>query len=1057
MKYIFFLLLLVSNVATAQLTVTATHTPVTCNGGGAGTATAIATGGTAPRTYLWDDGQTTATATGLTAVSHCVTVTDALNATASTCVTVTEPPVLFVNIAVTPVLCFGGNSGTATATPAGGTAPYVIYSWSSITTSNTPVINTLPAGTYTVTVTDINGCTASQSATVTQPTDISIQMNKIDVTCFGGNNGAAQAVATGGASNFTYIWSTNPAQIGGIATILQAGVYTVTATDQNNCIKTNSIAVLQPTIITVQTIPTPVRCFGGQNGSIQAAPNGGTGTFTYLWSDLGAQNTATAIGLRADIYTVVVTDQNNCSVTARDTVKTPEPLVLNTSAVNTRCNASNDGSMSVAVTGGTTPYLYLWNTTPNPNTNASVVGLVEGSYTVIVTDKNNCTASAPTQISSPAAFSNNINLQTVSCKGGSNGSASISNMTGGTAPYTYVWQTTPPQPDAIATGLVAGIYAVSITDINNCNTVQTVTITEPQTSVSATVTTTEVRCNGLSDGTASVVASGGTVTSTTTYIYQWSTAPVIQNTNMAIGLAPNIYTVTVTDASSCSATASGEVREVAPVTAFLVSSTPPTCNNGRDGIANLIGSGGHPPYTFIWATTPPQIGATANNLLGGGTYSVTATDANSCTGSGSITVPNPIPVAVTATANSVACFGTPTGNTTANIIGGVPPYLYIWSGGNATGQTTATATGLTAGNYLVTVTDSKGCSGTALSSVISVSTLNVTAKVDNVLACRDGAIGGISANATGGVTAYKYAWSDASNSTTAAVANLTAGTYTVTVTDANGCSTLATVTLDNPSALVVTPQITNTKCYGYTDGRITLNVAGGATPYIYSYNGGRSFIGNPNLVGVKAAAYPIVVRDALGCEKRDTVFVDEPSELQIDAGADQSVEFGDVATVVAVPSASAGIAYTWVSNPTDTLLKLQNLNTIVVTPKSDTRYFVTIKDAAGCTASTGVWVRVMNMRRVFVATAITPNNDNVNDILLVQGGRGSKTVRYFRVFNRWGEMVYEAKDAPLNDPAFGWDGTYKGQRLTGSVVSWVAEIEYTDGQLQLFKGDVTVL
>ncbi len=292
----------------SSLNITSTSTP--CSGI-AGTATAVPSGGTAPFTYLWTPGsQTTQTATGLSAGTYSVTVTDASGCSKSgTVVITTSPPVILTGHVSTNVNCFGNSTGSATVNVSGGTPP-LTYSWNTTPVQTTQTASGLPAGSYTVIVTDAMGCSISDIVIITQPPLLTNSISAVvNVNCFGGNNGSATANGSGGTPSYTYSWSTSPVQTAQSATGLTAGNYTVTVTDAMGCSLTNTVQIFQPPLLSnsfSQVIN--VNCFGGNNGSATANGAGGTPSYSYSWNSSPVQTTQTATGLPAGSYTLIVTD-----------------------------------------------------------------------------------------------------------------------------------------------------------------------------------------------------------------------------------------------------------------------------------------------------------------------------------------------------------------------------------------------------------------------------------------------------------------------------------------------------------------------------------------------------------------------------------------------------------------------------------------------------------------------------------------------------------------------------------------------------------------------------
>jgi hypothetical protein len=377
---------------TALTTSGQTLTNVSCFNGNNGSVRVTPGGGTSPYTYLWSpSSQSGQTATNLTAGTYTVTVTDANGCSNSSTATVTQPTVLTASgQTVTNVSCFNGNNGSARVTPGGGTSPYT-YLWSPSSQSGQTATN-LTAGTYTVTVTDANGCSITSTATVTQPTALTASGQTVtNVSCFNGNNGSTRVTPGGGTSPYTYLWSPS-AQTGQTATNLIAGSYTATVTDANGCSITSTSTVTQPTSLTAtgQTL-TNVSCFNGNNGSTRVTPGGGTSPYTYLWSP-SSQSGQTATNLTAGTYTVTITDSHGCTITSTATVTQPGQLTISMSSANATCSSCNNGSASASVTGGTSPFSYLWS--PSGGSSATASNLLPGNYTCCVTDAHGCSVCA---------------------------------------------------------------------------------------------------------------------------------------------------------------------------------------------------------------------------------------------------------------------------------------------------------------------------------------------------------------------------------------------------------------------------------------------------------------------------------------------------------------------------------------------------------------------------------------------------------------------------------------------------------------------------------------
>ncbi|REC48741.1 hypothetical protein DRF62_19680, partial [Chryseobacterium piscium] len=401
-----------------SISASTTKTNVSCNGSTNGTATVTASGGIAPYTYSWSpSGGTAATATGLAVGVYTVTVTDNLGCFTTATATITQPTAISGTTVVTNIACNGGSTGAINLTPTGGSAPYTFNWGGGITTEDR---TGLSAGTYTVTITDANGCTGTVTATVTQPTAMSATVSQTNVSCNSGSNGTAGIVVTGGTAPYTYSWSPSGGTAA-TATGLLAGTYTVTVTDANACTITRTVTITQPTAISGTTVVTNIACNGGSTGAINLTPTGGAAPYTFNWG--GGITTEDRTGLAAGTYTVTITDANGCTGTVTATVTQPTAMSATVSQTNVSCNSGSNGTAGIVVTGGTAPYTYAWS--PSGGTAATATGLLAGTYTVTVTDANACTITRTVTITQPTAISGTTVVTNIACNGGSTGAINL--------------------------------------------------------------------------------------------------------------------------------------------------------------------------------------------------------------------------------------------------------------------------------------------------------------------------------------------------------------------------------------------------------------------------------------------------------------------------------------------------------------------------------------------------------------------------------------------------------------------------------------------------------
>lgn len=949
--------------SSGTLAVAASMTQATCIATN-GTATATVTGGTAPFTYSWSNAGTTATISALAAGSYTVTVRDAngCSATATTTVTASSGN-LSVATSSTNATC-GAAVGTATATITGGTAP-ITYAWSNA--GNTATITGLLVGSYTVTVTDANGCSATAAASVTDPGSPTLTLaGGNDVSCFGLSDGAASVTASGGATPYTYLWSTGAT--GSSVSGLPVGAVSVTVTDGNGCQATLSGTINGPSAALAATVAvnSNVTCPGAANGSLTVTATGGTAPYNYTWSGNGSTS-ATAAGLAPGTYTVTVVDDNGCSTTASGTVTPPtNPVSVSvTGGVTTGCGTAT-GSATANASAGVAPYTYLWS---NGQTTATAVNLVSGNYRVTVTDNGGCTATANGTVTDPGAHTVSGVSTPVTCNAGTNGTVTLT-VNGGSSNFTYTWSPNV-SSGTTATGLAAGSYSVTVLDnTSNCSASTVVNVSQPDT-IGAQITKTNVTCPGGSNGIASVIATGGNGG----YTYNWLTTPT-QSTSTITGLPAGQVILQITDNQNCSRNFTVNITQPQTI-AVTATKNNVTCNGANNGTATANATGGTGAFTYVWSTSPVQNGATASGL-GAGSYTVTATDGAGCTSTQSVTITEPTALTATATPTATNCFNGADGSATVSVNGGTGPYTYSWS--TSPIQNTATASNLRAGAYTVTVTDASNCTVSASATVTQPTLITVTTTSTSV-SCAGGANGTATATATGGTGALTYQWPSGSGAT---VGNLAAGTYTVTVTDANNCSVTGVATVASASGFTASMTTTATTCQGSSTGTATVTTTGGLAPFTYVWSPSGS---GANATGLAAGAYNVTVTDANGCSATATGTVAAASAITINPTPVAATCNGgnDGAINISVSGGSGAYTYSW-SNSTSN----QNLSGVAAGT-----YSVTVFDGNGCSASaTNLIVGQANGIVLIVATTNVTSVGATNGTATATSTGGTGLITY---------------------------------------------------------------
>lgn len=926
---------------------TASISDALCNGDANGSIDLSVSGGVAPYTYLWDDSSnsTTRDISGLAAGTYTVTITDDAGCTDVASFTVGEPSVLTINPAITDVACFGDNTGRITSNVSGGTAPYT-YSWS---TGNTGAnLNNRVAGTYSLTVTDANGCTATAVGLMVSQPAAPISKDSETLTspsCFGGNDGSISVSMTGGTGPYTYAWSNG--DTGPTATGLTAGIYTVTATDSNGCIYNENITLNDPTRISANATLTAPSCNGLADGEIVLAPSNGTAPYTINWDTGDAGPTLSNIP--AGVYVATITDAGGCQII--ETITLSEPTVISGNAVvnDISCTGANDGSIFLTTSGGTGAYTYSWADGPTGNNRT---GLADGNYSVTITDGSGCSITENYTINDPDPLNASFTQTDLVCRGGSTGSIDVT-VSGGTAPYTYLWSTGATSQDVV--NLTAGTYSVTIRDAQNCNTNLNITLTEPATVLELSGVVSNSSCNGSDNGSIDLTVAGGAAP----YTFAWSNGASTEDINT---LAPGNYNVSVTDNNGCTKFIAFTVTEPAPLSGNGVV-TDISCNGANDGAIQLTVSGGTAPYTFAWADDVMETGDSRSGLSPGN-YTVTITDANGCIQVEPFNVSEPTALNAAYSQANVSCFGESTGLINLTITGGTAPYTYAWSNGAITED----LNGVPSGNYTVTVTDNNGCTVTESMTITEPSApLTVTGSASQIT-CNGAADGIINVSVSGGTAPYAYNWSN--GSTAEDLNSLPAGTYNLTVTDNNGCTETVSYTITDPPVLVLSSVVTDVSCNGANDGQIDISLSGGEGPLTFTWSNGETI---EDINGLAPGNYSVNVTDARGCSISANFNISQPQPLNLAYTSTDVDCFGNSngAIDITATGGTAPYAYSWDNGSlTEDIAGLTSGD-----------YTVTVTDANGC--------QVSELVTIGQPTAVLASNAAPSDISCFGGSDGA--------------------------------------------------------------------
>ncbi len=1082
-----------TRLVTVSAAPTATITPATvtiCNGA---SATLTASGGT---TYTWSNTQTTAaiTVSPATNTTYTVTVTNASSCTATASRLVTVVPTMSPSTTVTDVLCNGGNTGSVSLTVTSGQSPYT-YHWN--TNATTQNLSSVVAGTYTVTITDAAQCTATASATIAEPTVLSVSEQHVNVLCNGAATGSITLTPAGGTSPYTYTWNgtsgPNP------LTNLTAGTYAVTTTDAHQCSVGLSIVISEPALLTLAETHTDVTCNGTSTGNIDVTTSGGTAQYSYIWND-GA-NTEDRTGVAAGNYSLTVYDNYQCSATISVTISQPQVLGLTEVHTPANCNGVATGTISITTTGGTTPYNYMWSDGVQAEDR---LWLAAGNYSLVAYDAQQCTATITVVITEPTALSITETHTNVSCGGGADGAIDIS-VTGATSPYTYLWNDGVSTQDRSALGL--GTYTITVTDNNQCTSSLAVVVGSAST-LNVTLQTTDVLCNGGTDGSITSTTTGGTPT----YTYLWNDGV---NTPDRLGVPVGIYTLSVTDQNQCMVTASATINQPVVLT-VTATSVDVACNGGNTGSIDVTAAGGTSPYSYVWSD---MIYTEDRVAIAAGTYSLVVYDSHQCSATSTTTINEPAVLAIAETHTDVLCNGGTTGTIDITVTGGVTPYNFTWNDGGQTEDRTAIAAGyysviatdnnqcnvsvsvtitepaaivatethtdascygaadgrititasqgiapltylwndsdtasnrnaLAANTYTVTVSDANNCS-VSLSATIGQPAAIVLTTSHTDASCLGYADGSATVNATGGTSPYSYTWSNSTLLPASTNTGLTAGSYDVSVYDNNQCSSTATIVVGQPAGMVMNNSYTNPSCETKTaDGTITLNISGGSQPYNFNWSNGA---GNAALQNLLPGDYKVTITDANNCDLVDSFTLAYLYDFTVDATPSVDIDFGETATLGFTVTGVSG-NYTILWSPGQSL-SCTDCTEPIASPISTTDYHIQITNEAGCIATDMLTVAVIPDYTIFAPNVFTPNNDGNNDVFRIFGNIKALQYLQIQIFNRWGEKLFES-----SDHQFEWDGTYKGELQPPGIYTWQLKLTFLNGHREeLRKGTVTLL
>ncbi|GAB4498420.1 MAG: hypothetical protein OHK0019_33680 [Saprospiraceae bacterium] len=1095
--------------ATAQATVTNDLNPPVADAGTDKTIDCVNTsttiGGSSSSgpnfTYLWTGpgitpaNETLAQPTVSTAGIYQIIVTNTVNGcTASNDVVVNTDAVYPIASAGTDGLITCAQPGVVLdgSASSSGAGFQVVWAGPGISSANqnqaSPTV-TQP-GTYILTITNTgNSCVAKDTVEVDEDTvipvasagqDWMLDCQTLDVTLDG-------SLSDTGAT-ITYLWSGSGIHAGNqnqqSPNVDQPGTYTLLVTNTaNGC-------TAQDDVIVNQDIATPTASAGAdftltcvQNSrAIDGSASSVGSNFTYIWIGPGINTSnfdlQSPIVADSGTYTLIVTNtQNHCTATDNVYVTLDGDFPIAEAGIDQTLTCKNDtlqldGSQSQTGPGIT----YAWSgpgIVAGQANDLSPFVFAIGSYTLTVTNTNNgCSKTDVVNVGEdfiPPVANAGSDL-TLTCANSTTGVTLSSNGSSTGTGFSLQWSgpgiTPAIQNQPNPTVLVTGQYTLVVTnDTNGCTNSDDVNVNQdqnlPTASAGADQTLTCAVQTVFLDGSGSSAPGGGTIQ------YQWSGPGIAGNSSEVTPSvsAPGIYTLTISNpVTGCQATDNVEVFQDITAPAITTTGDTITCNQAQ---GTLTVSSSIAGTQYEWSglgITPANKNLATLQVTEPGLYTVVATAPNGCTSTKTeiIEADENFPEGA-AEGAELNCF-----NNGMAAIGGevnTPGATFFWTGPGGFQSDSLVAPVTQTGTYTFNIVAANGCVRKILVDVTqNFEKPQVSATVPELLDCNTTAVT-INGSGTSTGAVFIYQWTTNGGNIVSGANSLApvvdkAGQYKLVVlNNVNGCKDSTTVLVENdpevPTAFNLAVQ--DIRCFGDDNGSITVSsITGGTAPFIFTLDGG-SGTGN-QYTGLTAGSYTLSLEDANGCELDTTVTISEPSELIVELGPDVQVQLGEEATVSAqIANVTPIQSVIWNYAPGCDSLSTQCLE-FTYLPLQSYQHVITVRDSNGCVARDEMIVQVNKKRLVYIPNIFTPgSNDPLNSVLMIQGGTGVVKVRKWQIFDRWGEAVFIREDFQTDDPAFAWDGRIKGEEGHTGVYVWYAEIEFIDGSVELFKGDVTLM
>jgi gliding motility-associated-like protein len=1020
----------------------AVFTPASCPSVNNGTITATSNG-IVPVTYTLDGtiSNTTGIFTGVSAGLHNIVFTDNNGCPGTTSVTVTQGPAITGTATPTATSCNNAMDGSISVTSTGATP--VTYLLDGTISNSTGIFTGLAAGLHTISFTDQNGCSGSTSAIIHAGAALTATATTTGTSCPGINNGSIQ-VNSDGIAPVTYLLDGTITNTTGSFSAVASGTHNITFTDSRGCTGSVNASVAQGSAITGSASATATSCNNATDGTITATSNGVT-PVTYILNGTATNITGIFTGVSAGLHTIIFTDGNGCPGTATATITAGPALTGQATSSPTSCPTINNGRITVT-SNGMLPVTYQLDGTVT-NTTGIFTGVSAGLHTITFTDAKGCTGTTNATVSQGAAITGSATTIATSCPAVNNGSITVT--TTGIGTVNFMLDGTVTNTTGIFTGVTAGSHTIMFTDGNGCPGSVSANVAQgpaPQ----STLTFTHPMCTANNNGTMIVVPTNGTAP----YQFLLDGAHPQNNGNYT-GLNAGTHTVSYTDANGCAGSQTATLVYTTNIIATYTT-VQPSCFGGNNGSITITATGGTAPYTYALAPSTVYVSNNVLNGLAAGSHIISVKDNFGCTNN--ITAVLTQPTQLFASAVKVlneTCLAN-NGKITVTGSGGTAPYTFSLNGSTYNASPDFL---VAAGTYnSIKVKDSKGCIASANTVVVGLTNdLIVNAGKDSTI-CQGTSLE-MYPTATPAPAKWEWTASGVPLSTLSnpqiqkPVANpVDTALYTITVT-AGPCTkqdVMRVNVLWKPIAYAGPDKFV---CQGdsalligsatHTSGSVTyawtpvtgLNTPASAQTYVHPPIG--------------TTEYTLTVKDNYNCNFTATDIVKVTLQPPIHAFAGN-----DTIAMSNRPhqlNATGGIKYLWSSASSGVTISNPAISNPLATLTADAKFIVRVEDAVGCWARDTIFIKVYEGPAYYVPNAFTPNGDGRNDIFRPIPV-GIAETEYFRIFNRYGELVFET-----NQYLKGWDGTYRGQRQPMGAYVWVIKGKDRNGRLIDMKGSVTLI